>query len=256
MRISSFFLTLIFAFSFISISFAQTAPQNAETSTTPSSVLQDSDPFKKATDKQISEAQKFYVSCTENEVMSEQKDCRCAATEFLETRIALGDDVSVRDILQVNINQCLKNPENALTAKDIETAKKISEAQKEEAQYVYNECKNSPKLSKNYICECRAASFLEARIKAGPLRDQGMLLIGLKDTCKNTVQRTGGEYSDCMSRGTTIVDIGDIELKDFCECYAKEWVKLYEKAPDLNPRVEQRMLINASVMCSRPNMYE
>lgn len=212
--------------------------------------------YARASDIQIKEAQRFYKYCTQNSVISAERDCKCAASAYLDTRLELGDDASQRDILTANTGKCLKN-NNQLdlenTRNDIDLSN-VSDKILDEAQAVYEECSTSRRTNKYYDCQCYAGRFLDERIKAGPIETKNTILLKLEDSCKNLVEISGQQYSKCMSMPANF-DLGDMPQKEFCECYARAYVKLAEdqKGMTASPSITQAMSMRAQWSCM-PNM--
>ncbi len=210
--------------------------------------------YARATDTQLKEAQRFYKKCTSNESMNERKNCKCAATSYLETRITLGDEGSVDDIMKINRNKCLKNENDALNedSKPLD----VTDAQRKEAEEVYHYCKTNYRYRIHYECDCFAARFLDERIKQGPLISRADIFGQLRMECRNVVEKIGIEYTSCMTR-PMLGNIGNIELKDYCECYAREWARLYEAyAGSAKSFSEKSMTLQAKAQCRDPAMYQ
>ncbi len=250
---------LVFLFSFSAITHAQeieTMPpiiENSEDIIEP----KDESIFSKASDKQIEEARKFYDSCTENETMNNLKNCKCAASEYLDKRSELGDEASIKEIMSANANKCLKDDKNSSSANgehktDISD---VTEAQLAEAEGILENCQNTLKLSRYYDCECYAAKFLDGRIKKGPLVSQEEILMSFYSECRNIVETTGYEYTKCMAM-TTKQPVKNIEPKDFCECYARQWAKQFESYQGLiNLSSKTQMKLRARSYCGRQANY-
>ncbi len=238
------FLTLLitFAFLFTVPSYAQEKEQTS---------------FAKATDEQIEEAETFYESCTQNDSMSSLRDCKCAASEFLDTRIELGDDATIGDVMAANIDKCLKNSDNAQDVYGADNAEmpEVTGAQLEEAEMVFENCKSTLKLRRYYDCECYAAKFLDGRIKKGPLASKEEIIETFYSDCRNIVETTGYEYTRCMARATKR-PVKGIEPKDYCECYARQWAKQFEAYQGLiNFSSKGLMKERAMSYCRRTENY-
>ncbi|MGH1403735.1 MAG: hypothetical protein ACRBDL_05785 [Alphaproteobacteria bacterium] len=210
--------------------------------------------YARATYEQIGEAERFYKKCTTNDEMKNRKDCKCAAAAYLEARIILGKDAKIDEIMKINRNKCLKNKDDAIpeNAPDIE----VTEAQFKEAEEVYAFCKTNERYQKRFKCDCFAARFLDERIKKGPMVDRDTIMNSLRSECRNIVEQTGAAYSSCMSR-PMLMNLRGIELKDFCECYAREWGRIYEAYDrTINMSAEDRIARNARSACMDPGMYQ
>ena len=211
--------------------------------------------FATATDQQIKEAQQFYDICNDNETMREKKDCKCAATSYLETRINLGEAATTQQIMDANINTCLKDEARAIIEGENPDLSKITDEQLEESQAVYEHCKASPDISRQYDCECFAAKFLDERLEIGPLQDWDMIFLRLRSSCRNIVETTGFEYSRCMRRFGKRPPPG-IESVDFCECYAREWAREFENfTGDITNDGMDNMRFRARSICKKPDSY-
>ena len=209
--------------------------------------------FSRATDKQIEEAQKFYRKCKNNETLSERKDCKCAATSYLETRLRLGEDATVEQITAENINTCLKNEESAIDNPD-KINIEVTEKQMEEAQGIYNWCKNKKDIATKVDCECLASEFLQKRIEVGPIVGKDIILGNLDVKCKNLVGIAGQQYQQCMSSSHSTYGV---EQKKYCECYARAYTKGYEtKKANQGPKMNKAFAKQAISQCNKPELYQ
>ncbi|MCK5385531.1 MAG: hypothetical protein KAJ29_08110 [Alphaproteobacteria bacterium] len=221
-----------------------------------SAEVTDDDPYDLATDEQIEEAQRFYESCKNNETFSARKNCKCAAAAFLETRILLGDTATVDEIMEENINSCLLDEDkgNIPYIDDLDL-EEVTKKQMEEAEFVFQSCKESPRVSRFVDCECLAAKFLDLRIKRGPLPPQSLIVSEItQKECRNIVETTGMEFERCM-RGTGF-KYYNIRPKDYCECYAKAWGKIFKGFNGLlDERKKANMRLRARSICRKPESY-
>ncbi len=212
----------------------------------------------KASDEQIEEAAKFYDLCMKNDSMSNIRDCKCASSEFLDKRIELGDEATISDIMAANVDKCLKDGqdvEDIYGTKTKSDLPKITKAQLEEAQMVFDQCKSSLKISRFYDCECYAAKYLDARIEKGPLASKEGIIETFISDCRNIVETTGYEYTRCMAM-TTKRPVKNIEPKDYCECYAGQWAKHFEAYQGLiNFSSKNLMKERAIAYCRRNENY-
>lgn len=208
--------------------------------------------FSKASDTQIEEAQKYYRQCKNNDAMSARKDCKCAATAYLETRLKLGDTASVEQIIAENVNSCLQDEDKAVKGEFDRSKVEVTEKQREEAEGIYQHCKTSPRLNRDTDCECLAANYLEERIKRGPIVGQDVIMYGILNygTCKSVVNSTGIEYSSCMSGSG--YNLKNLDQKKYCECYARTWAKALERhTGKLGPGTKNSMRLMARKTCQK-----
>ncbi len=202
------FLTLLFACSFLITPTSVAADTEV---TTESKKKENGNIFSRATDGQIKEAQRYYKKCEKNESLKTKKNCKCAATKFLETRMKLGKDASVNDIIRTNINACLINPKETRISSRTNTSA-LTKKQMDEAEFIYEMCTTSSDYSRNYDCDCFAAKILDERIKQGPIPSWESLARSFKGQCQNMVEQTGREYSVCMSTPSIAVDLSLIHI--------------------------------------------
>lgn len=209
----------------------------------------DANPYAGASDHQIREAQAYYAYCKKDAALSAEKDCKCAAGAYLDTRMALGDNASKRDILRSIRDKC---PSLAyLKSKHIPVDKdsmdydlsKITDAQLNEAQGIYERCKADPYMSVYRDCECMAGSFLQERIDQGPIPAPNVLLMDLRGKCHDSVKAVGMEYTQCMQDASN--DNYGYSRKDYCECYARHWGEMYS-ALDHDLSYEEALSMRAS----------
>lgn len=215
----------------------------------------DTDIFSQASDENIIEAQRFFKYCSQNPTLNKEKDCKCAATRFLETRVKLGDDVEPDQIMAENRNTCLKTAVEEIPKNEEADTSKYSEADILEAEEVYEFCESKRRINMSFDCECLAAEYLEIRHVEGPVVDREMIFLRLQTKCKNLVDTAGHEYSLCMS-SPTFKDTNGIERKEFCECYARRWALSYGAYSDALDRKSRGYLkYGARAFCSNPKNY-
>ncbi len=212
--------------------------------------------FDQASEEDLKESQRFLKYCTQNETLNKQKDCKCAAVAYLETRLKLGSEASPEEIIADTRNSCLHDPKTAITDEDVVNLNKYSEKQIEEAEAVYEYCQNTVRFNTAFDCECFASKFLEERYKKGPLYPKNSIFVELQPFCKNVVNSTGYEYSTCMT-GPAIRNTNGIEIKKFCECYARQWAKNYEGYNGIIDKNSRQHLKSVSrAYCRRPDNYK
>lgn len=214
--------------------------------------------YSKASDAQLDEAKKYYKLCISNKSLSALKDCKCAATEYLETRMRLGNKARVDDIIKENLNGCLKNNVPLELPQGRIDYSKVPKAYIDEAMYIYSYCNENPRFSNNYDCQCYTAEFLTQRIKNGKRLSQDNIMLSLRGQCRNVVATTGANYSWCLASPYDTSGIGDnVTQKDYCECVAREWAKRYRNFQGNidSPTVQREMKFASLMTCKRPEMY-
>lgn len=245
---------LVFVFGLLVFAFANTGfAQNAD-------VAENRDVrklYEQATDEQIKEAQVFYRRCTKNDLMSSRQDCKCAATEYIATRIELGAEASASEIMAINANTCLRQDAFSQSidnrAPDFSN---VTDEQIEEAQSVYKYCEADYNYRSNYDCECLAAKYLDARVENGPILDRSTLITQVRGSCPNVVEKVGQQYSQCMSPMNDLEIFMLVTQKEYCECYAREWTRNYNAVGGI-PDTNMRSSINyrSSRYCQNPGVY-
>lgn len=211
--------------------------------------------FAKASDDQIKEAQRFFRYCSDNQTLSTEKDCRCAATKYLETRLRLGEGATPEQIMAENRNNCLVDEADSISEDASADITKYSETDIEEAEEVYAQCRSSQRMRSAFDCECYASKFLEKRHEEGPMMQKDTIFIQLQTECKNVVDTTGREYSLCMSN-PTFERTNGIERKKFCECYARQWAKNYENfTAVVDTKSRRHLKIMSRAHCTKPENY-
>ncbi len=246
-------ITLVFSICILSFSaYAEEGTAIAQ-ETKPKNIFAD------ASNEQIKEAKLFYKRCLSNETLSKKKDCKCAATSFLETRINLGDAATITQIMDENKNKCLKEEKDKTTSKS--NFSNITNAQLDEAQAAYQRCKNDTRISTNYDCECFGARYLDKRLELGPIPSYDVIFLSLKNECRNVVDTTGKEYSDCMVETRSLITgkylPKGIEAKYYCECYARKWGELFEAYKgNLNSSARNSIRMSSNAFCKDPSAYK
>lgn len=213
-------------------------------------------PYIFATDEQIIESQKFYRLCTENDSMNSKKDCKCAASSYLETRLKLGNTATIKEIMAENVNTCLINKKESEIEKPERYKIDATKSQIEEAETVYDDCKVNQRLNLMVDCECLASEFLDTRVKKGPIPSRNLITSQItRYKCKNIVETTGIEYQRCM-RGTGF-KYGKIRAKDYCECYARTWANGFERYHGkITADSKASLRFRARMSCTKPEAYK
>ncbi len=225
------------------------------------SYAQNESGYKKASNANIKEAQNYYDICKNSDVISKRKDCKCAATALLETRLKLGDKASRQDVLNQNIDTCLINSAQISkgTAKESKPSdlSEVSDKDLEEAEGIFQKCTITPKFHNLFNCECYAAKFLDKRIELGPLPNADVVMSHLKGECPNVVNATGAYYQNCMTGG--LPSFVKFTQKDYCECTARKFGKFLEAASGpsaLDFRHLTALRREASFQCTQPEAYQ
>lgn len=182
----------------------------------------------KATDKQLEEAQRFYKSCAKNENMNTAHDCRCLAGEYLAKRVALGNSVAAKEIYAKVRGLCIKDSDASEGGSGVGLGDEYTDKELEEAQEIYNQCMGDNSMKLNHDCRCMAARFLEKRKTEGRLAGGDHILVNLRNECRNGPDVAGHLYMDCIGK-PEFLPIGITDPKKFCECYANDYAKEYEK---------------------------
>lgn len=246
---------LIITFYFMMFGFCA-APLNALAQNESESPQAETSIFDIASEEQMKEARAFYQFCQDDEIYSERKDCKCASLRFLETRVEHGNSISRGEILEKNKETCLKNNEDNTVAEKTDT-EDIPEKYIKEAEGVYKQCKISPVHSRTYDCNCYAANYLEKRIEGGEFTNENLIKISIRDACPNLVEKTGYEYSQCMSSYMLSTAPPNIEAQDFCECYARRWAEqIKNRQGKMSNAVRMQLQINARIACQNPALYQ
>lgn len=243
--------------------FAQDMPVDAPAAPAKKKTIYD-----KATDAQIKEAQAFYDFCTKDDAMLQDYNCQCAASTYLDSRIRLGDKASKREVVRTIGDKCPASKTALDDERNDETNDKgigapntetetpyldlsdATDAQLNEAQTVFEECKSDFIMSLNHDCRCIASSFLGKRLELGPITSKNNILASFRNICKNVVGTTGYEYTNCMADAS--YDEYNTERKSICECYARKWAELYEKATvEITSVNKNDMRVAARTICTR-----
>ncbi len=211
--------------------------------------------YDRASNDQLKEAQDYYDSCRASS-LNLQKNCKCAATAFLEKRMELGAEASIEEISTANINKCMKDPKLSEIDTDNLDMTTVTEAQKQEALSVYAMCKDNYHLRTRFECDCYAAKFLDHRIKLGPVVSKDTIYEKLAFVCKNVVTQVGQQYQSCFDR-TRVLGTNGIPVKEYCECYARKWgevFKAHEGARTI--KTDKNMSVYAYEYCANRHNYQ
>lgn len=222
---------------------AEAAKKNADASAAADTKNID---ISKASDKQIAEAQRFYKSCTNNQDLSFDHDCRCMAGEFLANRMVMGDSVPAKKIYAAVRNLCTIDPNRKAQDDDAVGGDDFTDAELEEAQAVYNQCMGDQLMKINHDCRCMASTFLQNRRQMGRIPKPDQILVSMRNVCKNGTEMAGYLYTDCINK-PDFLPPAVRDAKKFCECYANGFAKEFERMNAEN-NVQNRSSIALIVM--------
>lgn len=126
-------------------------------------------------------------------------------------------------------NAFAQSPQEQISAEQTQPKKeKIPDAYMDEATALMQKCTTTPQYNKFYNCDCMAAHMLDQRIKQGPEADHMSIVIEIQSKCKDGSKAAGVAYGNCL--GKTSLLPPDYDPKDFCECYANSYGKIFENA--------------------------
>lgn len=184
----------------------------------------------KASDGQIAEAQRFFKSCTKNEDLNAEHDCRCLAGEFLANRMVLGDNAPAKEVYAAVRHLCVLDP-NAPRDEDeqVGLGDEYTEEELAEAEGVYKACSAELMMRLNHDCRCMASTFLQKRKERGRIPKTDEILGGMRNMCRNGTEMAGYLYTDCIGKPEFLPPVVT-DAKKFCECYASGYAKEYEKS--------------------------
>ncbi len=232
---------------------AETEETSIDKATEDDDEAEEQSAFASATDEQIAESQKFYKYCTQNDTMNKRKDCKCAATRFLEARMKYGSTTSRQKIILENLNTCLLDGVEKTPEVDVSN---ITQKQLDEANGVYKHCQSNARLRYRHDCECYASKYLEMRLEGGPMMASDIMRSNLHNQCRDYVKLAGTEYSECMIEPPA-TGLGNISQKQFCECFARDWIKRYEaSAGQITNSVNMHLKIASKHKCKDPENYQ
>lgn len=201
----------------------------------------------KASDGQIEEAQRFFKSCTKNEDLSYDHDCRCLAGEFLANRMTLGDSVPAKEVYAAVRHLCAIDPNTKRDGDEqVGLGEEYTDEELDEAQTVYKNCMSDQLMSLNHDCRCLASTFIQKRKTRGRIPKADEILATMRSECKNGTELAGYLYTDCINKPEFLPPVVS-DPKKFCECYASGYAKEFEKTTVEN-NVNTRSAIAMIVM--------
>ncbi|MBI1300279.1 MAG: hypothetical protein GC137_01345 [Alphaproteobacteria bacterium] len=213
--------------------------------------------FEIATEEQMQEAREFYQFCKDDPIYSERKNCKCASLRYLETRVEHGDKISKAEILEKNKEACIRSIEGNLEVTKKVDVEEIPQKYIAEAEGIYMECKNDPLHAREYDCNCYAANYLEKRIEGGEFTNQNLIKLNIRGKCPNLVEKTGYEYTQCMSTYMLASAPPGIEAQDFCECYARTWAEQTKNSQGtVSNSAKMQLQVTSRMACRDPALYQ
>lgn len=148
-------------------------------------------------------------------------------------------------------------PENKIKSTSRPDPENATEEQVKEAESVYEECIENRRMSLWVDCECLSSKFLELRIERGPDKPKDLLVAyASQRTCRNVEGSSRLEYTRCMEGSS--FNYYEFEPEDYCQCYAREWGKLYEESDGVKIDETEKgyLRARARAYCKEPDAYE
>lgn len=105
----------------------------------------------------------------------------------------------------------------------------VPDAYIEEADAVFEECTQTPRINRYYNCACLSVRFLDTRIERGTSASKSSIMLGLREECKDATEAAGNEYNQCM--GMVPMLPLDVEPETYCECVANTFSTILEQSP-------------------------
>lgn len=143
-------------------------------------------------------------------------------------------------------------------SKESDVYSQASDAHIREANEVLESCTSHPASIINYDCKCFASEFLSKRKEVGDELDRSVIKDFIRNSCRNVDgKKTAHEYEKCMAMPAD-VGMGDgVTQKDYCECFSREFEKLYKNFKgNISSSIVQREIgFSASMQCKNRSMY-
>ncbi|MGE4314166.1 MAG: hypothetical protein AB7E85_07845 [Pseudobdellovibrionaceae bacterium] len=117
----------------------------------------------------------------------------------------------------------------------------------EEAQTLKRGCQANPSMYNAYDCDCLAAHSYDARVQGDTASNQSNLLDKILPKCGNAAQLSTQKYQQCLQSQSA--RRRDYEV--YCQCFAGEFAKYYEKVPSSKGSVRIKMMTEAHRTCGK-----
>lgn len=114
-----------------------------------------------------------------------------------------------------------------------------------EAKSIQADCNADLSYKAKLDCNCIAGHVYAAR-KKGRGTPAAVIIQELSGTCANRSGLAGRSYNECQSfarYGT------QAEIEEYCSCYARAYVKVYDRNPGDSPLLGQRRMSQAIGQC-------
>lgn len=116
----------------------------------------------------------------------------------------------------------------------------------EEALDTSTNCKAYYVTNTAYDCDCLGMTMLEMRQKQGMSMPRYDLENIVRAMCPNTAAMAGKYYEYCLSWAPN--QMGS-QSKEFCECYGRQYAKIYARNPSDNQLVREAQMTAAMSNC-------
>lgn len=118
----------------------------------------------------------------------------------------------------------------------------------DEALKISFQCKNGEYLRTYYDCDCLGMKFLELRKERGEHIAATPLLIEAQKLCPNSADVAGRTLGQCTVWSRTM---RPYNYEEFCNCFASEFAKQYQRNTSDNPYVREAQMTNAYIKCDK-----
>lgn len=96
----------------------------------------------------------------------------------------------------------------------------------DEALAFRDKCEMRADMKKHYNCECLSVKYLDQRVARGASANESSIMLSIESECKDGTFVAGSMYNQCMAGRVRYP--GKRPLDEFCECFGREYAKLYE----------------------------
>lgn len=188
----------------------------------------------------------FYKECQADTARYGQSDCRCLSLQFLDQIQRLGQYDRETVINGLEKNACPRT-------ENTQAQDKMSDVPKEyldEAQAFYDSCGTHITYSKHKNCECLAAEYLNARIKAGRFASVSSLKMDIAQKCFSAPAAAGFMYKRCSKSGYQVPT--RFEIDEYCACVGNEYADMYGTMQySFTPRLLIALETEANLRCRK-----
>jgi hypothetical protein len=113
-------------------------------------------------------------------------------------------------------------------------------------------CNKDILVRQHYDCDCLSATYLDQRIKEGPIADRSVVMSKIMEQCVSVSAAAAYGYERCQGYGSMNYD-GGMEPEEYCACVGNNYALLLKQSGyGLSGRMMRSFMTSATLRCQTP----